>query len=49
MSNLFASDHEDFYDGRVFGESWSDASVHMKDGVITATIQLADETYHIEV
>uniref|UniRef100_A0A1B6LAR2 Peptidase M12B domain-containing protein n=1 Tax=Graphocephala atropunctata TaxID=36148 RepID=A0A1B6LAR2_9HEMI len=41
-------DHEDFYDGRVFGESWSDASVHMKDGVLTATIQLADETYHIE-
>ncbi|KAG8298955.1 Disintegrin and metalloproteinase domain-containing protein 17 [Homalodisca vitripennis] len=40
--------HEDFYDGRVFGESWSDASVHMKDGVLTATIQLADETYHIE-
>ncbi|XP_054265870.1 ADAM 17-like protease isoform X2 [Macrosteles quadrilineatus] len=41
-------EHEDFYDGRVFGESWSDASVHMKDGVLTATIQLADETYNIE-
>ncbi|XP_039295084.1 ADAM 17-like protease isoform X3 [Nilaparvata lugens] len=41
-------DHENFYDGRVFGETWSDASVHMEDGLMTATIQVPDETYHIE-
>uniref|UniRef100_A0A1B6D7E4 ADAM 17-like protease n=1 Tax=Clastoptera arizonana TaxID=38151 RepID=A0A1B6D7E4_9HEMI len=43
-----AVEHENFFDGRVFGESWSDASVHIDDGVITAIIQLPDETYHIE-
>lgn len=43
-----AVDHENFYDGRIFGETWSDASVHLEDGVMTATIQLPGETYHIE-
>ncbi|XP_075230695.1 ADAM 17-like protease Tace isoform X2 [Lycorma delicatula] len=41
-------DHENFYDGRVFGETWSDANVHLENGLMTATIQLPDETYHIE-
>ncbi|CAH1398982.1 unnamed protein product [Nezara viridula] len=43
-----AIDHEDFYEGRMFGEKWSHASVHLDDGVMTATISLPDETYHIE-
>ncbi|KAL1123060.1 hypothetical protein AAG570_002148, partial [Ranatra chinensis] len=43
-----AIDHESFYEGRLFGEVWSDASVHLYEGMMTATIQLPDETYHIE-
>lgn len=41
-------DHDQFYDGRVFGESSSHASVHIDDGVLTGSISLPDETYHIE-
>ncbi|KAL1464303.1 hypothetical protein WDU94_003964 [Cyamophila willieti] len=41
-------DHEEFYDGRVFGETESAASVHISDGVMTASIHTPDETYHIE-
>lgn len=41
-------DHENFYGGRVFGETESDASVHIDNGILTGTIQLLDETYHIE-
>lgn len=41
-------DHEQFYDGRVFGETSSHASVHIDDGVMTGSISLPDETYHIE-
>ncbi|XP_014283279.1 ADAM 17-like protease isoform X2 [Halyomorpha halys] len=43
-----AIDHENFYEGRMFGEKWSHASVHLDDGVMTATISLPEETYHIE-
>lgn len=42
-------DHEEFYDGRVFGEKESAASVHISDGVMTASIHTPEETYHIEV
>lgn len=42
-------DHESFYGGRVFGEIDSDASLHIDNGVMTGTIHLPDETYHIEV
>lgn len=41
-------DHDQFYEGRVFGETSSHASVHIDDGVITGSISLPDETYHIE-
>ncbi|XP_021932803.1 ADAM 17-like protease isoform X2 [Zootermopsis nevadensis] len=41
-------DHENFYDGRLFGEVSSEASVHLEDGVMTATIHVPEETYHIE-
>lgn len=41
-------DHENFYGGRVFGENESEASVHIDDGVLTGTVHLPDETYHIE-
>ncbi|XP_023017530.1 ADAM 17-like protease Tace isoform X2 [Leptinotarsa decemlineata] len=41
-------DHDDFYNGRVFGETDSHVSLHMEDGVMTGSIHLSDETYHIE-
>lgn len=41
-------DHENFYEGRVFGEKKSDVSAHLEDGVMTATIHTPDDTYHIE-
>lgn len=44
-----SSDHENFYDGRLFGEVSSDARVHLEDGVMTATIHTPEEMYHIEV
>ncbi len=41
--------HDAFFRGRVFGESVSHVSAHIDDDIlITATIQLQDETYHIE-
>jgi hypothetical protein len=46
---IFFPDHENFYDGRLFGEVSSEASVHLEDGVMTATIHAPEETYHIEV
>lgn len=42
-------DHDHFYDGRVFGEKTSHASVHLDEGVMTAIIDVPGETYHIEV
>lgn len=48
--NLFPTpDRENFYSGRVFGETTSDVRVHLEDGVMTASIHLPDETYHVEV
>lgn len=47
--NFNFSDHEEFYDGRVFGENESAASVHISDGLMTASIHTPEETYHIEV
>ncbi|XP_068911019.1 ADAM 17-like protease isoform X3 [Tenebrio molitor] len=41
-------DHDDFYDGRVFGETVSHVSLHMEDGVMTGSIHLPDEIYHVE-
>ncbi|KAJ3667122.1 hypothetical protein Zmor_002528 [Zophobas morio] len=41
-------DHEQFYHGRVFGETLSHVSLHIDDGVITGNIHLPDETYHVE-
>lgn len=42
-------DRDNFYTGRVFGETASDVRVHLEDGVMTASIHLPEETYHIEV
>lgn len=42
-------DHEDFYEGRLFGEVNSHVSAHLEDGMMTASIHVGDETYHIEV
>ena len=41
-------DHESFYEGRVFGELKSRATVHLEDGMLTAKIETPEETYHIE-
>ncbi|CAD7084096.1 unnamed protein product [Hermetia illucens] len=41
-------DHDNFYSGRVFGESDSSVRVHIDDGLLTGSIVLPDETYHIE-
>ena len=42
-------DHESFYDGRVYGEQTSRATVHLEpEGMITAKIETPMETYHIE-
>lgn len=42
-------DHENFYEGRVFGENASDVSAHLEDGIMTATIHTQEDTYHVEV
>lgn len=42
-------DRDSFFRGRVFGETISHVSAHIDDGnVLTATIILPEETYHIE-
>ncbi|XP_060516137.1 ADAM 17-like protease isoform X1 [Cylas formicarius] len=41
-------DHDDFYHGRVFGETSSYVNLHMEDGVVTGNIYLPNEIYHIE-
>lgn len=42
-------DHDSFFRGRVFGEITSHVSAHIDEGnILTATIILPDETYHIE-
>lgn len=41
-------DHEHFYEGRVFGQLKSSASVHLEDGVLTGKIVTPEEIYHIE-
>ncbi|KAK8738509.1 hypothetical protein OTU49_003911 [Cherax quadricarinatus] len=41
-------DHENFYEGRVFGEKASEVSAHLEDGIMTATIHTPEDTYHVE-
>ena len=41
-------DHDSFFRGRVFGEISSHVSAHIDEGVLTATIILPEDTYHIE-
>ncbi|KAJ8961630.1 hypothetical protein NQ314_005882 [Rhamnusium bicolor] len=48
MVMMHILEHNDFYNGRVFGESNSHVSLHMEDGVMTGSIHLPDETFHIE-
>ncbi|XP_076068055.1 ADAM 17-like protease isoform X2 [Oratosquilla oratoria] len=45
---LITVDHENFYEGRVFGEKKSEVSAHLENGVMTATIHTPDDTYHVE-
>ncbi|XP_076068053.1 ADAM 17-like protease [Oratosquilla oratoria] len=45
---LINVDHENFFEGRVFGEKKSEVTAHLDDGVMTATIHTPDDTYHIE-
>lgn len=42
------ADHESIFSGRVFGELESSVRAQLEDGVLTATIVLPDETFHIE-
>lgn len=49
IENLFCSDRDNMYNGRVFGETQSSVRAHIDNGVITGSIVLPDETYHIEV
>lgn len=42
-------DHENFYNGRVFGETNSHVNMHIDDGMLTGSIHLPDEIYHLEV
>lgn len=37
------------YAGSVFGETASSVRAHFDDGVLTASIAVPHETYHIEV
>lgn len=46
---LYVIDQDTFLHGRVFGEIDSHVSVHIDDGIITGSVHLPDETYHIEV
>ncbi|XP_063974850.1 ADAM 17-like protease isoform X1 [Diachasmimorpha longicaudata] len=41
-------DHDKFYHGRVFGELDSHAQLHIDDGIMTGSITIDDQTYHIE-
>ncbi|XP_050317201.1 ADAM 17-like protease isoform X3 [Bactrocera neohumeralis] len=41
-------DHDSFFTGRVFGELESSVRAHIDDGLMTMSIHLPDETYHIE-
>jgi len=45
---LIQIDNEEFFEGRVFGEKSSDVTAHLENGIMTATIQTPDDTYHIE-
>lgn len=46
---LLLSEHDEFFHGRVFGEMKSHAHVHIENGVLTASIHLEHDIYHIEV
>ncbi|XP_058974949.1 ADAM 17-like protease isoform X3 [Musca domestica] len=41
-------DHDNFYSGRVFGEVDSSVRAHIEDGLMTMSINLPDEAYHVE-
>ena len=45
---LVEINRDDWYEGRVFGESGSSAQVHLEDGVMTGRIQTRNEVYHVE-
>ncbi|XP_065372330.1 ADAM 17-like protease [Calliphora vicina] len=42
------SDHDNCFAGRVFGEMESHVRAHIENGLMTMSINLPDETYHIE-
>ncbi|XP_055549816.1 ADAM 17-like protease isoform X2 [Wyeomyia smithii] len=41
-------DRDNFFRGRVFGETNSHVNAHLENGILTASVVLPDETYHIE-
>ncbi|KXJ69034.1 hypothetical protein RP20_CCG000415 [Aedes albopictus] len=48
MESIVHLDHDNFFKGRVFGESDSHVNAHLENGILTASVVLPDETYHIE-
>ncbi|CAG0901208.1 unnamed protein product [Cyprideis torosa] len=45
---LYHVDQDSFFEGRVFGEKGSHVTAHIEDGVLTASIETEEESYHIE-
>jgi len=40
--------NDGFYQGRVFGETYSHVNAHIEDGLLTASIITREDSYHIE-
>lgn len=41
-------DHDSFFKGRVFGETNSHVNAQLENGILTASVMVPGETYHIE-
>ena len=48
MERIIHIDRDNWYEGRVFGETGSHASVHMEDGMLMGSIHTKGEVYHVE-
>jgi disintegrin and metalloproteinase domain-containing protein 17 len=42
-------DEDTFFEGKVAGERRSHVTAYLEDGVLTASIETPDDTYHVEV
>lgn len=48
QENHIHVERDNFFKGRVFGESESEARLHIEDGVMLGSIYLPEEIYHLE-